>query len=57
MYKVITGAGYSYVGFSERLAEDFYAAAVRAGLCVLMSRRAANGSWSDLRESVPAWGG
>ena len=56
MFKVITGAGHSYVGCSERLAADFYAAAEKAGHCVLMMRRIEGGSWVDVRESIPTWG-
>jgi hypothetical protein len=55
MYKVITGDGRQYVGFSEKLADAFYRAAADSGRFVLMMVRN-GGAWSDVKEHVPTWG-
>lgn len=49
MFRIITSGPYSYVGFSEKLAEEFYAAAIEDGMCVLMMKHE-NGVWSDIKE-------
>lgn len=51
MYRIITSGPYSYTGFSEKLAEEFYSAAIKAGLCVLMKKRE-NGVWSEIKEHI-----
>lgn len=51
MYKVFTGDGRQYVGFSETLANDFYSAAVATGRCVMMLRKEA-GEWTEVKEHV-----
>lgn len=51
MLKVITSGPYQYVGCSEKLANQFYDAAVKAGLCVLMMKRV-DGEWIDIREHI-----
>lgn len=53
MFKVFTGDGRQYVGCSERMAEQFYSAAVETGRCVLMLRRY-RGEWVEIKEHIDA---
>lgn len=52
MYKVITSSNHQYVGCSEKLAEQFYSAAMKTGLCALMMKRV-EGKWIDVKEHIP----
>lgn len=54
MYKVFTGDGRQYVGFSTKLAEEFFEAAVNSGRFVMMMQRIA-GEWTEIKEGIPVW--
>lgn len=51
MFKVFTSDGRQYVGFSAKLAEDFYQACVSTGRCVMMLKCDA-GIWTEVKEHV-----